>query len=191
MTKLWAKMMDIDGDGNLEIVQTHDEDPAGLWHPDALVNWREVPAHLTVGAVLETTTNEWWSGADWLEKTLANATDPEAPPLIEPKPLKGSVTKLKIKEAGANYETPPVREQYDIGNGKQLIATVTYDSTTESAVSVEINSAGWGYEVGQTFMVEVGMGRDWDRKNPTYTVIEVETVYDAPDAVVPPTIPEA
>ena len=40
-------------------------------------------------------------------------------------------------------------------------------------------------------MVEVGMGRDWDRKNPTYTVIEVETVYDAPDAVVPPTIPEA
>ena len=190
MTKLWAKMMDIDGDGNLEIVQTHDEDPAGLWHPDALVNWREVPAHLTIGSVLETATNEWWSGADWLEKTLAKAPTPDAAVLFEVNPAKGSVTKLKIKEAGANYETPPVRDQYDIGSGKQLIATVTYDSTTESAVSVEINNAGWGYEVGQTFTIGVGIGRDWDRKNPTYTVIEIEAVYDAPDAVVHPIIPE-
>lgn len=190
MTKLWAKMMDIDGDGNFEIVQTHDEDPAGLWHPDALVNWREVPSNLAIGSVLETTTNVWWTGADWLEKTLAKATDADAPP-FEVVPFKGSVTRLRIKEAGANYETMPVRDQYEIGMGRNLIATVTYDSTTESAVSVEINESGWGYEVGQTFNITVGMGRDWDRKNPTYTVIEVAEVYDALDARVHPAPPEA
>jgi len=184
MTKLWAKMMDVDNDGNLEVVQTHDEDPANLWHPDALVSWREVPPHVSIGSVLETTTDIWWSGSDWLEKTLAKADDPDIDPPVEAKPFKGSVTKLKIKQAGENYETPDVRDQYDIGTARGLIATVKYDSTTESAVSVEINDGGYGYEVGQTFSVNVGFGRDWDRKNPTYTIIEIESVYDAPDAVI-------
>jgi hypothetical protein len=188
MTKLWAKMMDIDGDGNLEVVQTHDEDPVNLWHPDALVHWREVPSHVDIGFVLETATNVWWAGSDWLEKTLAKADESDAPPL-ETAPFKGSVTKIKIKEAGANYEIPFVRNQYDTETGEKLIVIVTYDETTESATSVEIVDSGFNYEVGQTFRITEGYGRDWDRKNPTFTVIEIEEVYNAPDAVVrtPPT----
>jgi hypothetical protein len=189
MTKLWAKMIDTDGDGNLEAVQLHDEDPAGLWHPDFLDAWREVPPNTAIGSVLESSTGTWWTGADWLDKKLAEADDADAPPLVTP-PFKGSVTKLKIKEAGANYEIPFVREQHDIGNGRQLIANVTYDPITESASGVELIAGGWGYEAGQTFTITVGMGRDWDRKNPTYTVVEIEEVYDAPDAMEHPTPPE-
>ena len=188
MTQLWAKMVDTDGDGNLEAVQLHDEDPASLWHPDLLAAWQEVPPDTAIGSVLETSTGKWWTGADWLSKKLAAAEAVDVQP-PEAKPFKGSVTKVKIKDAGANYEIPFVRNQYDIENGKNLIVVVTYDPSTESATSIEIIDGGYNYEVGQTFRIEEGYGRDWDRKNPTFTVIEVEEVYDAEDAVVHPLPP--
>ena len=188
MTQLWAKMVDTDGDGNLEAVQLHDEDPATLWHPDLLAPWQAVPPDTTIGSVLETSTGKWWSGADWLTRKLEQAEAADVTP-PETKPFKGSVTKLKIKNAGANYEIPFVRNQYDIGNGKNLIVVTTYDSTTDSAASVEIIDGGYNYEVGQTFRIEEGYGRDWDRKNPSFTVIEIEEVYDAEDAVVHPLPP--
>ena len=183
MTKLWAKMIDTDGDGNLEAVQLHDEDPAGLWHPDFLDAWREVPPNTAIGSVLESSTGTWWTGADWLDKKLADADDADAPPLVTPS-FKGAVTKIKIKDAGANYEIPFVRNQYDTETGENLVIIVTYDETTESATSVEIIESGFNYEVGQTFRITEGYGRDWDRKNPSFTVIEIEEVYNASDAVV-------
>jgi hypothetical protein len=57
---MWAKVV------NEEIFQTWDEDPTGLWHPDQLVNWEEVPDHVNIG--WKRKNNEWISGGQWLEE---------------------------------------------------------------------------------------------------------------------------
>lgn len=73
---IWAKIV------NDEIMQTHDENPAGLWHPDAIAKndlpgyWDEVPDHVNVGWKFKN--NEWISGGQWLEEHIA-ATPTVAP----------------------------------------------------------------------------------------------------------------
>ena len=57
---MWAKVV------NDEIFQTWDTDPTGLWHPDQLVNWEEVPDHVNIG--WKRKNNEWISGGQWLEE---------------------------------------------------------------------------------------------------------------------------
>lgn len=188
MTKLWAKLVDTDGDNNLEVLQLSDVDPATLWHPDFLHQWQEVPADAAIGDILESSTKKWWKGADWLNKRLSEAAPAPVENLNPPK-FKGAVTKIKIKNSGANYEIPFVRDQYDLGEGTGLVVSVTYNDVG-SATKVDIFHEGRGYNVGQTFNIEQGFGRDWDRKNPTYTVLEVEEIYDAPDAIIPPIIEE-
>jgi hypothetical protein len=181
----WAKMVDSDGDGNFEIFQLYDENPSGLWHPDALEFWREVPdEHAAIGNVFEESSQTWYTGVAWGEKKTAESPRLDVTPQPIPVPL-GAVLELEITNAGSNYETPPVRSQYDIEDGVRLVATVTYDQQTESAVSVEINNPGEGYEVGQTFKIDVGYGRDWDRKNPDYTVVRIKRVNTNASATVP------
>jgi hypothetical protein len=182
----WAKMVDSDGDGNFEIYQLHDEDPSGLWHPDSLEFWREVPdEHAAIGNVFEESSQTWYTGAAWGLKKTAESPKPDAAPQETLIPL-GAVLELEITNAGSNYETPPVRNQYDIEDGIRLVATVTYDQDTEKAVSVEINSPGEGYKVGQTFKIDVGYGRDWDRKNPDYTIVRIKRVNTNASATNPP-----
>jgi hypothetical protein len=187
----WAKMVDSDGDGNFEIFQLHDEDPSGLWHPDALEFWRQVPdENAAIGNVFEESTQTWYTGAEWFDKKAALAVPHDTPPKPIPIPL-GAVLELEITNAGSNYETPPVRSQYDIGDGTKLVATVTYDQQTEKAVSVEINAAGEGYEVGQKFKINVGFGRDWDRKNPDFTEVRIKRVNTNPEATKPADVAES
>ena len=187
----WAKMVDSDGDGNFEIYQLHDEDPSGLFHPDALEFWREVPdEHAAIGNVFEESSQTWYTGAAWGEKKTAEAAPEDVGPQPVPIPL-GAVLELEITNAGSNYESPPVRNQYDIEDGVRLVATVTYDQVTESAVSVEINAPGEGYKVGQTFKIDVGYGRDWDRKNPDYTVVRIKRVNTNASAVTTPEVAES
>lgn len=183
MTKLWAKMVDTDGDGNLEAIQLHDEDPTGLWHPDFLAAWQEVPADTCVGDVLETSTQKWWKGADWLDKKLADCPPPQTVPATPVNKNKGNVVSVRIKEAGENYEIGSVRNQYDIGDGEGLVVTATFDETGGCS-NVEIHGRGYSYEVGQTFKISEGFGPDMNRRNPTYAIIEITEVYDAEDAVV-------
>ena len=73
---IWAKIV------NNEIMQTHDENPAGLWHPDAIAkndipgHWEEVPDHVNVGWKFKN--NEWISGGQWMEEHIAET--PIVPP---------------------------------------------------------------------------------------------------------------
>lgn len=73
---IWAKIV------NNEIMQTHDENPAGLWHPDAIAKndipgyWEEVPDHVNVGWKFKN--DEWISGGQWMEKQAAET--PILPP---------------------------------------------------------------------------------------------------------------
>ena len=77
----WAKMVDSDGDGNFEIYQLHDEDPNGLWHPDALEFWRQVPdEHAAIGNVFEESSQTWYTGSAWGEKKTAEAPAPDTAP---------------------------------------------------------------------------------------------------------------
>jgi len=76
---IWAKIV------NDEIMQTHDEDPAGLWHPDAIAKndipgyWEQVPDHANVGWKFKN--NEWISGGQWHEEWVAaNPPPPPIPP---------------------------------------------------------------------------------------------------------------
>ena len=71
---IWAKIV------NDEIMQTHDENPAGLWHPDAIAKndipgyWDEVPDHVNVGWKFKN--NEWISGGQWLDEYVATMPVP-------------------------------------------------------------------------------------------------------------------
>jgi len=75
---IWAKIV------NKEIMQTHDEDPAGLWHPDAIAKndilgyWEEVPEYVNVGWKFKN--DEWISGGQWLEEQVAET------PILPPGP---------------------------------------------------------------------------------------------------------
>jgi len=66
---IWAKIV------NNEIMQTHDENPAGLWHPDAIAKndipgyWEEIPDHVNVGWKFKN--DEWISGGQWMEELAA------------------------------------------------------------------------------------------------------------------------
>lgn len=184
MTKLWAKMYDVDGDGNLEVLQLSEDDPATLFTPEACEHWFEVPEGTTIGSVLEDATKQWWTGADWLERRIANNPAPTGegePDYIPPAPslMAGAVTALSITSPGDNYDDASVRNQYDIGEeGKGLVAEVLYNQATGQATSVVIHNPGHGYTVGQTFNVTTGMNvLAWDRKNPTYTVVTITAVH--------------
>jgi hypothetical protein len=73
---IWAKIV------NNEIMQTHDENPAGLWHPDQIAKndlpgyWEEVPDHVNVGWKFKN--DEWISGGQWMEEQAAE-TPPTQP----------------------------------------------------------------------------------------------------------------
>lgn len=78
---IWAKIV------NNEIMQTHDENPAGLWHPDQIAKndlpgyWEEVPDHVNVGWKFKN--DEWISGGQWLDEHIAeNPIEPPGPPTI-------------------------------------------------------------------------------------------------------------
>jgi len=184
MTQLWAKMVDTDNDGNKEVLQLSEDDPTTLFTPEACEFWQEVPAGTAIGSVLHATTNVWWSGADWLEKKIAESPAPDGsgdPDYVPPAPDRdvGGVKTVTITNAGDNYADSSVRNQYDIGAGQGFVAEVHYDQSTGSATSVTIHNPGRDYEVGQTFRVEQGMDMfAWDRKNPTYTVVTITAVQE-------------
>lgn len=75
---IWAKIV------NDEIMQTHDENPAGLWHPDAIAKndipgyWDEVPDHVNVGWKFRN--NEWISGGQWMDEYIASMPIPSPIP---------------------------------------------------------------------------------------------------------------
>lgn len=70
---MWAKVV------NDEIMQLHDEDPSGLWHPDALEFWKEVPDNVHIGWKFKN--GEWISGGQWYEEWVAeNPPPPPGPP---------------------------------------------------------------------------------------------------------------
>jgi hypothetical protein len=77
---IWAKIV------NDEIMQTHDENPAGLWHPDAIAKnditgyWEEVPDHVNVGWKFKN--NEWISGGQWLDEYIATMPPPPVLPPV-------------------------------------------------------------------------------------------------------------
>lgn len=78
---IWAKIV------NDEIMQTYDEDPTGLWHPDQIAKndlpgyWEEVPDHVNVGWKFKN--NEWISGGQWLDEHIAeNPVPPPGPPSL-------------------------------------------------------------------------------------------------------------
>ena len=77
--KIWAKIV------NDEIMQTHDDSPHGLWHPDTIEkndipgHWEEVPDYCNVGWKLKN--NEWISGSQWMEeREIENPPGPPGPP---------------------------------------------------------------------------------------------------------------
>ena len=76
---MWAKIV------NNEVMQLHDEDPAGLWHPDAIAkndlpgHWEQLPDHVHMGWRFRD--NEWISGGQWHEEWVAaNPPPPPGPP---------------------------------------------------------------------------------------------------------------
>jgi PKD repeat protein len=76
---MWAKIV------NDEIMQLSDENPAGLWHPDAIEKndipgyWDEVPDHVSIGWHFRD--NEWISGGQWFEECeAAREPTPPGPP---------------------------------------------------------------------------------------------------------------
>lgn len=77
--KIWAKIVDN------EIMQFHDEDPSGLWHPDHIEkndlpgHWEQVPDHVGIGWKFKK--DKWISGGQWGEEFRAeNPLPPPGPP---------------------------------------------------------------------------------------------------------------
>ena len=76
---IWAKIV------NDEVMQLSDENPVGLWHPDAIAKndipgyWDEIPDYVHIGWRFRD--NEWISGGQWHEEWVAaNPPPPPGPP---------------------------------------------------------------------------------------------------------------
>ena len=76
---MWAKIV------NDEVMQLSEDNPAGLWHPEAIEkndipgHWEEIPDHVHIGWKFRDA--EWISGAQWHEEWVAaNPPPPPGPP---------------------------------------------------------------------------------------------------------------
>lgn len=76
---MWAKIV------NNEIMQTWDDDPTGLWHPDAIEKndipgyWEEIPDHVNIGWKFKN--DEWIPGGQWHDEFMEeNPIPPPGPP---------------------------------------------------------------------------------------------------------------
>jgi hypothetical protein len=156
--KIWAKIVEE------EIMQTHDEDPAGLWHPDMIAqndipgHWEEVPDFCNVG--YKRKDGEWMEGGKWYEEWRA------ANPLPEPGPptanfiytqtddvMKGTTTiilKQNVGGWGFGTETDGNLNEYhefiiEDETYTQDEVTLTYEhGDTERIVDIEMNAYGPG-----------------------------------------------
>lgn len=144
---IWAKVV------NEEIQQTHPEDPSGLWHPDALECWEEVPEHVNVG--WKRKNGEWISGGQWYEEFRAENPLPEpGPPTAayiytqQDDPVKG-ITTVKFKANCGGHGFDPDNEYHEF-----VIDGVTYSDeeveltfehgTEERIIDVEMHAYGPG-----------------------------------------------
>ena len=86
---MWAKIV------NNEVMQLSDENPAGLWHPDAIAKndipgyWEEIPEHVHIGWRFRD--NEWISGGQWHEEWVVDHPTPL------PGPPGGSIDARMVK----------------------------------------------------------------------------------------------
>lgn len=76
---MWAKIV------NDEVMQLHEEDPTGLWHPDAIEkndipgHWELIPDDVHIGWKLKN--EQWISGGQWLDEFMEeNPIPPPGPP---------------------------------------------------------------------------------------------------------------
>jgi len=75
---MWAKIV------NNEVMQLHDEDPTGLWHPDAIAKnelegyWDNVPDEVHIGWKFRN--DEWISGGQFYDEWVENNPPPEPGP---------------------------------------------------------------------------------------------------------------
>jgi hypothetical protein len=79
-SKIWCKIV------SDEVMQTHHEDPSGLWHPDMIEknelngHWEELPDYVNVGWKLKN--GAWISGGQWMDEHKAeNPLPPPGPPI--------------------------------------------------------------------------------------------------------------
>jgi hypothetical protein len=141
---IWAKIV------NNEIMQTYDENPAGLWHPDQIAKndlpgyWEEVPDHVNVGWKFKN--NEWISGGQWLDEWIAeNPVAPPGPPsitisatldensetgvvaLVIDTTLAGEYTSWSVTVDGVEYSADTV----ELANKGLMDFVLTYNQTSE------------------------------------------------------------
>lgn len=156
--KIWAKIVEE------EIMQTHDENPAGLWHPDMIEqneiigHWEEVPDFCNVG--YKRRDGEWIEGGQWYADWRA------ANPLPEPGPptanfiytqsddvMKGTTTitlKQNVGGWGFGTETDGNLNEYHefIIEGEtytQDEVTLTFEhGEEERIIDIEMNAYGPG-----------------------------------------------
>jgi hypothetical protein len=152
---MWAKIV------NDEIMQLHDEDPSGLWHPDAIAkndipgHWEQVPSHVHVGWRFRD--NEWISGGQWHEEWVAaNPPPPPGPPSAAINMKFTSMTSNEvvysfISIAAGIFETiewtidgkvqKEVREDLDLPNP----VTMTFERSNEDkTIDVSLKVSGPG-----------------------------------------------
>lgn len=98
--KIWAKVVEN------EIVQLHDEDPSGHWHPDFLEFWQEVPDYCHIGWKFRD--GEWISGSQAHDEFMAERPIPQpGPPTLmihvvinEDRPTKTVTALFNVTAAG-------------------------------------------------------------------------------------------
>ncbi len=118
---IWAKVV------NDEIIQTWEEDPSSLWHPDALQNWEQVPDDVNVG--WKRKNGQWITGAQWLEEHQAeNPLPPPGPPTA------GIKRNVMEKETLAILEL----EATPAGHFDSISWSINGQTYTDSFVTVEI-----------------------------------------------------
>ena len=162
---MWAKIV------NNEVMQLSDENPAGLWHPDAIEkndipgHWEEIPEHVHIGWRFRD--NEWISGGQWHEEWVV---DHPTPP---PGPPSG---KLTVTDTDSTFEKKKL-EVYAVTAGEidSILWEIEGTTYTENKIDVEFDCGDASYEITINLTVTGPGGTATDSK-----------VYVIPALFVPP-----
>ena len=164
---MWAKIV------NDEVMQLSDENPEGLWHPDAIAKndipgyWDEIPDHVHIGWRFRD--NEWISGGQWHDEWVAaNPTPPPGPPS----------GKLTITDTNSTFEKTKL-EVYAVTAGEidSILWEVEGTTYTENKIDLEFDCRDESYDITINLSVIGPGGTVTDSK-----------VYVVPALFIPPVV---
>lgn len=134
---MWAKIV------NDEVMQLNEDNPMGLWHPDAIAkneypgHWEELSDHVQVGWKFKN--KQWISGGQWHEEYVVDhPTPPPGPPSV----------KMSVTDTDSTFQKTKLELRVvSAGEIDSILWEIEGQSYTENVIDVEFDCGDSTYDI--------------------------------------------